>query len=181
MVLAAGLGFAGVASFRRWIEVGRQVTWFANPLNASLIGILSRANFGWGLWLPVASALGIVTLAVVSRRQDVDFDWLVCGALSLLVSPLGWVYYVPLLAGPLVAVSLERPWILMAGAGFLWPVLQLTALAPITRWSALTAFSLPFWSMLAVWSAAVMVRRRGTASLEALDGGSFLEALARPV
>ena len=29
-------------AFRRWIEIGRQVAWFAHPMNASLAGLLAR-------------------------------------------------------------------------------------------------------------------------------------------
>jgi Glycosyltransferase family 87 len=77
--LAAGIAVAGPDSYRRWLDVGRQVSWFTNPLNASLMGLLSRAGLGWRRWLPLAALVGAITLAAVRRDEDLDLDWLLCG------------------------------------------------------------------------------------------------------
>jgi hypothetical protein len=150
-VFTPGAAVAGVDSFARWIDVGRHVTWFSNRVNGSLLGILSRAGLGWPVWLPLAALAGLLTLAALRRGNALDSDWLRCGTLALLVSPLGWVYYVPLLAGPLAALMIKRPVLLWTCVGLLSPVLQVVARAPLAPWSAVTLFSLPFWSLLALW------------------------------
>ena len=97
--VAVGIGAAGIHSFSRWIEIGRQVVWFEHPMNASLAGLLARAGNGWQVWLALALLLVLATVAAIRQVDDVDAGWLACGVLSLLVNPLGWMYYLPLLAG----------------------------------------------------------------------------------
>jgi hypothetical protein len=71
--------------------------------------------------------------------------------LSVLVSPLGWDYYVPLVAGPVIALARSTPRILYAAAGFLWPIPLIVAILPVTWWSMLSAGSLQTWSLIALW------------------------------
>ena len=77
--------------------------------------------------------------------------WLACGVLSLLVNPLGWVYYLPLLAGSLTAVALRAPSVLVPWLAFVWPVPLLMRQAAFTPWTAVTIYSLHSWGLIAVW------------------------------
>jgi hypothetical protein len=151
MSVAAGVAVAGVHSFSRWIEIGRRVSWFKHPLNASIAGLLARADIGWHLWLPLALFFVAATIVVIRKVDNVDTEWLACGVLSILVNPLGWVYYLPLLAGSLTAVALRAPGVLVPWLAFVWPVPLLMGLAAFTPWTAVTVYSLHSWGLIAVW------------------------------
>jgi hypothetical protein len=153
--LLVGVGLAGAASFDRWIETGRHVSWFHHPLNASIAGLTARAGWDWQVWALLTIVLLIVTAIVIRRSNDLDAEWLACGLLSLLASPLGWAYYLPLLAGPLAAAAIRRPIMLVAGVGFLWPVPFAMALVPTTSWANVTIVSMTSWSLIALWCAAM--------------------------
>jgi hypothetical protein len=147
-----GAVLAGPMSLVQWIEVGRNVTWFPHPLNASLAGLVSRAGWGWHLWLALTILVFAATVVAVWRSRHVDFGWAACALAALLISPLGWVYYLPLLAGPLTAVAMETSAPFWPAVGFMWPVPRLMALAPLTPWAAITVLSIPSWSLLAMSS-----------------------------
>src|SRR5262245_48165906 len=148
---AAGVAVAGVHSFSRWLEIGRSVSWFKHPLNASIAGLLARAEIGWHLWLPLTLILVVATVAVIRKVDNVDTEWLACGVLSILVNPLGWVYYLPLLAGSLTAVALRTPRVLVPWLAFVWPVPLLIGQAAVTPRNAATVYSLHSWGLIAVW------------------------------
>ncbi len=151
MSVAVGVAVAGAHSFSRWIEVGRQVSWFEHPLNASIAGLLARADIGWHAWLPLTLFFVVATIVVIRKVDDVDTEWLACGVLSLLVNPLGWLYYLPLLAGSLTAVALRTPSVLIPWLAFVWPVPLLMGRAAFTPWTAVTIYSLHSWGLIAVW------------------------------
>jgi alpha-1,2-mannosyltransferase len=153
--LIAGLALAGVHSYVRWVEVGRQVSWFIYPLNASIMGVVARAGLAWSAWFAASAIVVVVTVLAVRQSDRADAAWLVSGLASVLISPLGWLYYLPLLAGPLTAVARQRPAILAAGVGFLWPLPLLMMLIPVNTWTVVIVFSIPAWSLLGIWACAV--------------------------
>jgi hypothetical protein len=159
--LAAGAVLSGVDSYVRWLEVGRTVTWFAEPLNASIMGIAARAGLTWRVWLAAAVLVLIATAAAIRQSDHQDTGWLAAGLASILISPLGWLYYLPLLAGPLTAVARHRPAILSPGLAFVWPIPLVIATAQVTAWTAVTIFSMPAWGLLGVWAGAIFLPERG--------------------
>jgi hypothetical protein len=173
--VAAGIAVAGLYSFERWIEIGRRVSWFKHPLNASVAGLLARADIGWQLWLPLSLLLVVATVVVIRKVEDVDVEWLACGVLSILVNPLGWVYYLPLLAGSLTAVALRAPSVLLPWLSFVWPVPLLMGQAAFTPWTAVTVYSLHSWGLIGVWCVLmgwiVQERRKGSIGGEHLRVG----------
>lgn len=151
----AGALLAGPSSVLRWIETGRQVHWFYHPLNASLAGLLSRSGMGWLPWAMLTIALLAATVAALRRSASIDASWLAAGLASLLVSPLGWAYYLPLLAGPLAAVAICRPLLIIAGLGFVWPVPVIMTLTSGEGLAAATVCSITTWSLIAMWGTSV--------------------------
>lgn len=149
--LTIGIVLAGFDSYVRWIEVGRQVNWFVHPLNASISGLVARIGLPWHVWAVLSVGLALWTLVVLYRTEGLDVSWLVAGLASILISPLGWAYYVPLLAGPLTAVAIARPVILTGGVGFIWPLPMLLPLAPNTAIAWLVVYSIQTWSLVATW------------------------------
>ena len=113
-----GVALAGSASYRVWWNsLGLGPAPYA-PLNASLLGLWSRTFFGsefapplfqqplrvllivWGVSL---IALGWTICRRVAAEQNIDRAWALVLIGSLLASPLGWIYYLPIAVGPLVA------------------------------------------------------------------------------
>jgi hypothetical protein len=103
-------------------------------------------------------ALGVLGASIVAmhRTRDHDRALFIALAASLLASPLGWVYYVPVLGGPLAALAvrhqLSAAWY-VALSGFLIPHFILYPFR--SHFFALTAASVYAWSLLALWLLAV--------------------------
>lgn len=168
--LVAGAILAGPESLARWIQTGQLVDWFQHPANASILGVLARAGErSWMVWSMVALTVVAVSAAVGPRRS-LDVDWSVFALVSLLISPLGWNYYLPIIAGPIAAVAILRPQILYASVGFLWPVPLLAVAAPLTRLSLLFAGSLQAWSLIALWISMLTLRDRRDDCTDAVAG-----------
>ena len=115
-----GLFAGGMPAYRSWLSVLRAVTWPAHLANASLLAVVVRELTRppnlirvtpiavrpdwvlpiWGITVALACIIAFRTL---SRKPDCDRTWFLLGSSALLLSPLGWGYYAPLVAGPLIA------------------------------------------------------------------------------
>ena len=176
-----GMGWLifGTASYKAWVRALAQGgDWAWAPMNASVLAVFRRAFdstpfFTPALleprfvpfWIAVAGAIGIATLLVVFEDEtesatDRAFALLLVAA--QLLSPLGWVYYLWLPAGPIAALAFRpaRPnyW-QKRGNGFLWVVAVVGLVAPVPLllrfqphgWATVTVGSSYFWATLAVW------------------------------
>ncbi len=125
-VLTAGWIAAGVTGYRSWLAALARISWTGHTLNASVLGLLTRTldatpavlhvtpvvvrpDLVQPLWW--ASVLVVVAAAgrALARTRDIDRAWALLVAGGLLISPLGWMYYLTLLTGPAVAVIGRRP------------------------------------------------------------------------
>jgi alpha-1,2-mannosyltransferase len=122
ITMLAGLLAVGVAGYESWLSSLRLVGWAGHPLNASLRGLVTRGLTVSMLaeqpttpvivapsWIePAWLAAAAIVIAVGVRRivvtRNVDAAWATLTLTALLVSPLGWIHYVPIATGPLVAV-----------------------------------------------------------------------------
>jgi hypothetical protein len=165
---AVGVLVFGWSPYLEWLATLRSVSWPWATMNASLMAVLSRA-FGaspyftaavlrpsvvGGLWMAGSLLVGGISLVVARRSIDHMFAAIVLG--SLLVSPLGWVYYLWLaLPGCLALWSFRAP--LGAWLGLAILCVPLFAL----RWwqpgalATLTIGSSYAWATLALWIAVV--------------------------
>lgn len=181
-LVGAGIGALGVAAYGpmayvEWLAQLPRVTWSAYFLNASIFGTLQRL-FGASflarlahvpaivgpLALVLSIAVGAVTLAAIRHTRPepprTDADWAVLLLAALLMSPLGWNYYMWIAVWPVAAVIAARQpwrhprvadlWLVVGLAGWLW-------WGPMTEWgqpnplATLTAGSLYFWALLSLW------------------------------
>jgi hypothetical protein len=162
-----GLIVGGISGYRSWLSALGQISWTAHVLNASLLGFFTRTlsatpdilqmtpivlqprlvqPLWWGS-VAVVVALGARTLL---RTRDRDRVWALVLVSSLLLSPLGWMYYVPLAAGPLLAVAAHarRSTRAILAAGYvclLLPLLSSPGLGVVVN-TALFA-SMYFWGV----------------------------------
>jgi alpha-1,2-mannosyltransferase len=121
-VLATGLAVFGLAPYLSWVRSLGAVDWAWAGMNGSLLGFLSRAmvdnpqfapwlvalRLALPIWLACVAIVGALTIgaAVVDHSPeavDRSFATLLVGA--LVISPLGWVYYLWLAIGPIAAVA----------------------------------------------------------------------------
>ena len=171
---AAGLmcGLLGAAvfgwhSYLEWIRALGEVSWVWGGMNGSLRGLLTKSlspspaltplfEAPWlvvPLWIV---AVGLVTLwSVRALSWSVDHLFAVTILASLLISPLGWIYYLWLAAPPCVALWQQRTTTLM-WAGLAYQCAPLFHLG-IGQPSAIATVMI---ACAYVWSiAAVMARR----------------------
>ncbi len=185
-----GLGLAvfGVQSHREWVAFLAGVDWTWLPMNASLVGLLSRLltvgpafaplatapGLVKPLWVGLAGAVGLATLIVVAKDEtesSVDRSFALLLLAALLISPLGWTYYLWLPLGPIVALGSlwwgepgrTRPdraapprWLLwLAAPGFFLPTFLTLTFQP-SRWATLLLGSMHSWAVLFLWTALVV-------------------------
>ena len=177
-VMALGATIYGTAAYADWLAQLPRVTWSGHFLNASLLGFVQRVFGRSGfariahlpdLVFPIAAAAALVvgglTLATLYRRRqvrraDVDLEWAALLLASLLMSPLGWNYYLWIAVWPVAAVITAREpwrhperrdlWLVPGLAGWLW-------WGTMTEWgqpdalATLTTASMYFWALLSLW------------------------------
>ncbi len=117
LTLLAGGWLCGLQAYADYFQVANNVNWTATNWNASWTGLIDRYFIGtpdslWPETRPVARALSFAcsaaTLAVLwralrcpsqcSQAQRAEVMFILGPAACLLMSPLGWVYYFPMLA-----------------------------------------------------------------------------------
>ncbi len=121
-VLAVAVGWVafGRATYVEWLATLGAVEWQSHPLNASIAGLADRL-FGADTPLTLAfvhaprtaSTLTLIGCVIVSavllralqRKPGPDQAWALILLAAVLLSPLGWLYYLPLAIGPLVAFA----------------------------------------------------------------------------
>ena len=116
----------GTAPWRAWLQAGGQVDWLARPFNLSLWGVAARftgprAGIGdlssW--WVIAILLVALVTWAQTIREANPDRRFFFAGLWSLLLTPLGWGYYLPLLLGPAMA-AWPRSRLALVAYAFTW-------------------------------------------------------------
>ena len=180
-----GIGYYGIDAYCVWIADLLSVTWAEHYMNASVLGFLERSlsTSEWQqvplidapqvvvpLWATLCAAIGVATLSRVRGTSDVDRQFLLVTTAALLLSPLGWLYYLWFLAPPVIAIAsrLDRAtWRErlpgFALAGFLVPpFLPLGAHGWSYGLGTVTLGSVYFWSVAALWVVSLRQRDRST-------------------
>ncbi|MCA9470586.1 MAG: DUF2029 domain-containing protein [Nitrospirales bacterium] len=186
---AFGIGVAvfGIAPHVAWIEKISEINWHWAGMNGSLWGILSRtlienpmyqiAHPGeflvYPAWVILSAFCGGIALYIAANDSspgNIDRAFAILIISAILISPLGWTYYLFLLLGPLTGllVEMERDtdrheprWarrirtlqILLACGiipGLLVPLIRIP-LADSSFLVTLTIGSAYFWSIFLFW------------------------------
>ena len=190
---AVGILVFGIDVHSKWLHsLDASSAWNWAPMNASIAGIISRAfapsppffpiavlpRFLKVVWfLAVGLSILLTGMAVVKNPfpSSIDRDFALLLVAALLISPLGWIYYLWLPLGPIAAlvaaawqsrsVSLDargsrsRKWrnvlivgsipaLIVPAAGLLY--FQPNSLATISLGSSY------FWGTLALWGALIV-------------------------
>lgn len=165
--IAIGAGVFGGDALRDWIALLRsgapagQMSYF---INASLPAILARAGIAGSV--AVGSGLLVAAVSVWATRttEEEDLAWVIGMTGAILASPLGWIYYAPLLAAPLAGAATEGQ--LPGSTWRIWPLLAFPAfsreLFQSTPILAVSAGSLYGWALLMLCAASVRAGVAGT-------------------
>jgi hypothetical protein len=185
--VSVGVIAYGPFTYGQWLQSLGQVGWWWLPMNASWHGLVSRIFQGGSsvqplIDLPAAVAplgaagavvFSAVTISVARQLSAIpahcDLAFLLLTSGALIASPLGWVYYMPLLLGPVIAVGCTGMWRLLstrelaaigaAGSGLYVSLEQASSGQPSALLS-ITLASIYFWSAFAVWLGAVALSKR---------------------
>ena len=107
LAFAMGLVIAGGNAYRVWLARAGNIRWEQWPLNWSLLGAWRRAAPAWVPDTVLYGLLVIILLLVFYRLRFAPFTapagWVLALSSSLLLSPLGWGYYLWILLAPLAA------------------------------------------------------------------------------
>ena len=120
----AGAVIFGTAAYAAWVRALGSTDWTWAAMNGSVLGVLTRTLSGSPyftpmasapdlvrpLWLALAAAVAVTTLAALWRddtRDAVDRGFFLVLLGAQLISPLGWIYYFWLPAGPAAALFLS--------------------------------------------------------------------------
>jgi hypothetical protein len=181
----AGTLLFGPGSYWSWLSQLSSVSWAWRSPNASVLGVLTRSlsenpyytplavapELVLPLWLPAVGIVGILTLVAVAfdrTESAVDRAFALLLSAALLISPLGWLYYLWLGLGPFAALALKwrngapaaaarwrQRFLVLAVPGLVWPHFATFAFQP-HAWATLLLASAYFWSTAALWCAIVL-------------------------
>ncbi len=193
----------GIEAHWAWGRTLAAVNWEWNSMNASILGFLKRSlsespglsplvfapDLVQLLWVALIGLTGLFTFLVClsgAEKAHVDRAFALLLLSALLISPLGWAYYLWLPIGPLIALAAswwsgcksEIPAIqnalrwrnllwLAAIPGLVCPPFN-NLLFLHHRWATLTIGSIYFWSTLFLWISLIVDWR--------IAGGTFAEA-----
>jgi hypothetical protein len=189
--VAVGASVFGLESYRAWLQQFGSVNWAWQTADASILGLLSRSlennpfftplvaapSLIWLVWVPAVVTIASVTFLGVARdrgRAQVDRAFAILVVAALLISPLGWIYYLWFALGPVVALGLEwqeerspgqprsreraacwRGGLLAAAApALVWPHFGTFFFQP-HPWATVLFGSAYFWGAAALWGALV--------------------------
>lgn len=172
----------GASDYARYVEVLGAVTWLDRSWNASVTGFLERI-IGATAEAPLVRAPGLCRAAVAAaslgllaswiwlawRRPDRDLLFAATVPLMLLLSPLGWAYYFPVL---LVAFAAIGDHLLRQGrpSPWAWRLLALAWMAAAIRlpkealhplWGWFVGPALPCYALLLLYGVIVATAARG--------------------
>jgi alpha-1,2-mannosyltransferase len=178
---AAGVVILGPGSYGSWLSQLASVHWAWRGANASILGTLTRSlsqnphftpfivapDLVFRIWLPAVAIVGVLTLVAVTfdrTESAVDRAFALLIAAALLISPLGWFYYLWLGLGPFGALALNwragtsrvgrwrQGFLSLAVPGLVWPHFATFAFQP-HAWATVLLASAYSWSVAALWCA----------------------------
>lgn len=175
-----GLSVFGWPAYASWLASLSSVDWTWPPMNGSIAALIDRAFLAGPFYTAILEAplvasilrillpavLAVFSLTVFLRdRSETAVDRTFVGLLltALLVSPLGWIYYLWLPIGPAAALwstsrsrvsPVRDALVALAIPGLVIPFL-IVGLSSTSAFATLTFGSLYSWTMLALWGSVI--------------------------
>ena len=170
ILLTFGVGVIvfGWQAHVEWVRSLQAVSWTWSNMNASIMGWLSRSFDVSPTFVPLAvmpsivrplwiiTALTVAATTLVASRRSTSHAFAVTLLGSLLMSPLGWVYYMPLAVAPCLELwSVSPPTLAIVGIVLAAMPLIVPSAFGMAGLAAVTLGSVYFWSVAALFSAVV--------------------------
>jgi len=164
-MFAIGIAAFGLEPLRLWVEALRSVQWTAAPMNASIEGWVARVSASQSIpGLAVAFVVLALVLAAL-RNVPVRDAWTLLVATAILVSPLGWIYYLWWIFPG------RRPFRVFLAAPLLWVPWAYVPVSISNRAVAATIGSVYFWGLAMLCAAEARRVRRAVTAGSACDPG----------
>jgi glycosyl transferase family 87 len=155
--------WTGWSPWQEWLHVGNSVAWLEWPPNASLWGLAARLQSGelkrlslgglnrWSVAAVLAAGALLWIFSVRQPNTDRRFTFAIFW--TVLMSPLGWIYYLPLGLAPMVASWPRNSFIWLAVACLVVPfhMIQAWFASPIVVRTVGCLYGLAVIIALAVW------------------------------
>jgi hypothetical protein len=159
---SASIILCGWTPFRDWLmnlTLTPDPAYATHALNSSWLALIARLGLP-ALSATVCSILTVVVMMWRVRRANEDEAWLLLLLSAILASPMGWVYYQPLLIGPVLALTLNGRlklprWVRLASVV---PTLRSTQFQLSGPLLAATLGSIYFWACLGLFAVVGMRR-----------------------
>ena len=208
--VALGLLTLGPSAYAEWFAGTTRVYWHANSMNASLYGLADRlfarrgefavlADAAWLVkpaWFSIGAVIGLATLGAYRRLErrsgsagTVDLQFLLVLLGALLLSPLGWIYYVPLAVTPALALlhraglrdlASRRAWVWLPGLAALYVPIEATHVGAASSLLTATLGSVYFWGVFLLWVAVALPPSSRTTGCSAAASAPAGERVSRP-
>jgi alpha-1,2-mannosyltransferase len=171
---ALGFVVAGPHAFVSWAQALKGQAGQGQALSMSLLGLATRVLqpspytrhvVVWPeavlpVWLLASAVLTVATAWRLRFESSIDRNIAAVLILMLLVTPSGWVYYLPLAAGPLAAAaaisSLRSRWLWIAGVLLLVFPFPLLGLGQPSAWATVSVASSYVWGGLLLLTATLL-------------------------
>jgi len=184
--IVAGASVYGVKAYADWMRGLGRIGWYYLPMNVSLRGLAERLVHSGApivpvvelpllatpLWLTAAASVGAITAWTAwpgrAGSRDVDRLFALLLVAALLVSPLGWIYYLPLATAPVVALALRgqllaagrvQAAVFLAGLALLYVPMEITEMGQPSAVATVALASAHCWGTLALWTALLLAPR----------------------
>ncbi|MFN7917566.1 MAG: glycosyltransferase family 87 protein [Vicinamibacterales bacterium] len=179
---AVGVLTFGWPSHLEWLDSLESVSWAWSSMNASILGLAARCFSASPVFTPpvlapsltsvlwFVAALPTAWLSIVIARRSVDHLFAGATLGALLLSPLGWIYYLPLALPSCLALwQHRRPHAALVGLAATSVPLFVPLLWGSRGLAVAAVGSVYFWGTFALWVGVVLSRDRsrpphGTAS-----------------
>ena len=160
-IVGLGLAGFGLGQYVEWTHGVSLVSWYGMPFNASMWGwsyrllagdpaslasVMHSGTIAYGIAAALCACAAAVTAVGLTRLRTFDDQWNLVLTTTLLVSPLGWVYY-----GALLLPGWRGRWPgWLATACWLVPTPWLSAGQPSIVATLLWG-SAASWGLLLIW------------------------------
>ena len=183
---AVGVAVFGWSSYVEWIGALRSVSWVWGFMNGSIQALLARSLAPSPAFTPAVAAswliipvwiIGSAVVAVVSYRattRSLDHMFSVTILAALLISPLGWTYYLWLAMPSLLSLWRTGPsWPTWVGLALLCVPLPLGTFGQPYWLATVTLASAYSWGLLFLWLGLVMRPQSEAASAISTDASEW--------
>lgn len=170
-----GVAIFGIDSWTEWSAAVQGKPVRPMVVNLSILAAIGRGlrttlindGTGWPydqpLW--VLLAIGAVAVTWRARSGSTDRTWLTFGLAGILVSPLGWAYYLVAITGPLLGwgEAQKWPWPSLVAIGFLLATREFMQELNLYGWFG---GSIAFFGVVLLWLTAMFCQQAHAAKGE---------------